>query len=144
MHCMKKLSLYSPNKLDKVGFIAALLCAIHCSLLPLIVVVLPVIGLSLFVTELMEWLFLAFSLTIGITSLCFGFKKHRSYKALIFLSIGFTLIVIFKLIHEHVEKSHGLHFDFYNVFLVFGGLLVALSHIINSYLCNSCERCKIH
>jgi hypothetical protein len=141
---MKKLSLCSPNKLDKVGFIAALLCAIHCSFLPLIVIIFPILGLSLFVTDFMEWAFLAVSLVIGVTSLCFGFKKHKSYKALVVLSIGFTLVVVIRLMHDHTHHNENFKFDFYNLVLGVGGLLVATSHIINSYLCNTCERCKKH
>lgn len=144
MRYMKKLSLCSPNKLDKVGFIAALLCAVHCSLLPLMVVIFPILGLSLFVTDFMEWAFLAVSLVIGVTSLCFGFKKHKSYKALLVLSIGFTLVVVIRLMHDHTHHNKNFEFDFYNLVLVVGGLLVATSHIINSYLCNTCERCKTH
>ena len=37
--------------LDKAGMIASITCAIHCMIMPLVVTLLPIFGLSLFGTE---------------------------------------------------------------------------------------------
>ena len=130
------------KNLDKIGFISSLICAIHCSIMPLLILVLPIFSLSMIVNEMFEWIFLAFSLLIGLFNLCFGYKKHKSYKALIVLTIGLILIVIGRCMHYHVQNQHGFHFDFYNLMLIFGGVLVAISHKINNFLCKTCYKCN--
>ena len=127
--------------LDKAGMIASVTCAIHCMIMPLIITLLPIFGLSLFATEEFEWILLIISAILGVTSLCFGFKKHKSYRAFSFLGIGLSLIVIGRLMHEHVERVNGFHFDLYLIFLVIGAILVATSHWLNNRLCNACSPC---
>lgn len=127
--------------LDKAGMIASITCAVHCMIMPLIITLLPIFGLSLFATEQFEWFLLIISAVLGITSLCFGFRKHKSYQALSFLGIGLTLLVIGRLIHQHIEHLKVFQLDLYLLFLVLGAVLVALSHWFNNKLCNSCTPC---
>lgn len=127
--------------LDKAGMIASITCAIHCMIMPLVITLLPIFGLSLFATEEFEWILLMISAMLGITSLCFGFRKHKSYKAFSFLGIGLTFLVIGRLAHEHVSHFRTLAFDIYLLFLVAGAILVALSHWLNNKLCKSCPPC---
>jgi len=131
------------NKLDKIGAIASMICAFHCTVMPFLVVVLPVLSLSLFVSETFEWVFLSASLLLGITSMCFGYKKHKSLKAFPILASGLALIVIGRIMHQHAIHQKEMHIDLYNIILFSGGILVALSHKINSLLCNTCTKCNI-
>jgi len=127
--------------LDKAGMIASITCAIHCMIMPLIVTLLPIFGLSLFATEEFEWMLLMVSAMLGVTSLCFGFRKHKSFRAFSFLGIGLTFLVIGRLAHEHVSHFRVFTFDIYLLFLVAGAILVALSHWLNNKLCKSCLPC---
>jgi hypothetical protein len=127
--------------LDKAGMIASITCAIHCMIMPLIVTLLPIFGLSLFATEEFEWMLLMVSAMLGVTSLCFGFKKHKSFRAFSFLGIGLTFLVIGRLAHEHVSHFRVFAFDIYLLFLVAGAILVTLSHWLNNKLCKSCLPC---
>jgi hypothetical protein len=127
--------------LDKAGMIASITCAIHCMIMPLIVTLLPIFGLSLFATEEFEWMLLMVSAMLGLTSLCFGFKKHKSFRAFSFLGIGLTFLVIGRLAHEHVSHFRVFTFDIYLLFLVAGAILVAFSHWLNNKLCKSCLPC---
>jgi hypothetical protein len=127
--------------LDKAGMIASITCAIHCMIMPLIVTLLPIFGLSLFATEEFEWMLLMVSAMLGVTSLCFGFRKHKSFRAFSFLGIGLTFLVIGRLAHEHVSHFRVYTFDIYLLFLVAGAILVALSHWLNNKLCKSCLPC---
>lgn len=127
--------------LDKVGMVASITCAIHCMVMPFIITLVPVFGLSLFATEDFEWFLLMLSAIFGITSLCFGFKKHKSYRAFSFLGIGLTLIVVGRLMHQHLEHYKTFQIDIYLIFLVMGAVLVSLSHWLNNKLCNSCPPC---
>jgi hypothetical protein len=127
---------------DKIGMVSSLSCAIHCTIMPLLVTMMPIIGLSLLATEEFEWMLLVGSAVMGILSLCFGFKKHKSFKALSFLSTGLVLIVIGRLTHHHYHTLKIFHLDLYVLFLLSGGLLVSFSHWLNNKLCSSCEPCK--
>jgi hypothetical protein len=128
---------------DRIGMISSLTCAIHCTIMPLVVTMLPIIGLSLLATEEFEWMLLIGSAILGIVSLCFGFKKHKSFKALSFLSTGLVLIVIGRLTHHHYHSLKFFHLDLYVLFLIAGGILVSFSHWLNNKLCSSCTPCKI-
>jgi hypothetical protein len=127
--------------LDKAGMVASITCAVHCMIMPLVITLLPIFGLSLFATEEFEWILLMISAMLGITSLCFGFRKHKSFKAFSFLGIGLTFLVIGRLAHEHVSHFRVFTFDIYLLFLVAGAILVALSHWLNNKLCKSCLPC---
>jgi hypothetical protein len=127
--------------LDKAGMVASITCAVHCMIMPLVITLLPIFGLSLFATEEFEWILLMISAMLGITSLCFGFRKHKSFKAFSFLGIGLTFLVIGRLAHEHVSHFRVFIFDIYLLFLVAGAILVALSHWLNNKLCKSCLPC---
>jgi len=130
------------KKLDQIGFMASLLCAVHCSILPFLIVAFPILGLSFFVSEIFEWMFLTVSLLLGLTSLCFGYKKHKSFKAFPYLATGLTFIVIGRIMHHHAVIQKHFELDFYNILLIFGGILVAISHKINYILCHTCKKCK--
>ena len=61
-----------------LGTYATLACAIHCALMPILVIVFPIVSISLFVTEPVEWLLLILSLFLNLSNLCFGYKKHKN------------------------------------------------------------------
>ena len=127
--------------IDKVCMFLSVSCAIHCLIIPLVIILVPVFGLSLFVSETYEWVLLAFSAILGVSSLCFGYRKHKSLKAFAYLSSGIMLIVIGRLYHSH-STNHGFKLDLFTLMLVFGSLLVATSHYLNNKLCGSCKPCK--
>lgn len=127
--------------LDKAGMIASITCAIHCMIMPLVITLVPIFGLSLFATEEFEWILLMISAMLGVASLCFGFRKHKSFKAFSFLGIGLTFLVIGRLAHEHINNFRVFEFDIYLLFLVVGAIMVAFSHWLNNKLCNSCPPC---
>lgn len=128
------------NKLEKVGFWSSIVCAVHCTLVPVATIGFPIIGFSLVSTELFEWILLSLSLIMGLTSLCFGFRKHKSLRAFSFLTIGFALVVVARLLHEHNSKV-GFHFDYVNCMLILGGILISMSYFINNKLCANCKTC---
>ena len=105
------------NKLDKLGIFSSMLCAIHCTILPIVLILFPVFSISLLTHEKFEWAMLAMSLVLGLSSLCFGYKKHKSFKALSLLAIGILLLLIGKLSHDHYVQSNKIEFDIYNIIL---------------------------
>ena len=130
------------NKLDKIGMFSSLICAIHCTILPIVLILFPVFSVSLLTHHTFEWVMLILTLILGLSSLCFGYKKHRSLKALSLLSVGIFLLLIGKLSHEHYLHNNKFEFDIYNAILGLGGILISASHWLNNKLCKNCSNCK--
>jgi hypothetical protein len=129
---MKSLKMIAP--------ISSLICAIHCVATPLAMAILPYVSISLFITEFYDWLLLSFSLLFNVGNLCFGFKKHKSYKALKYLGIGIGFLLVAKLEHHHEKVHHG--FDPFDVVMIVGAIFILFSSILNEKLCNNCKRCN--
>jgi hypothetical protein len=124
------------DKLDAAGATASLLCAVHCALMPLLVSVLPLIGLSFLVDERTEWALVALSAVLGISSLSLGYREHRSPRALIILGIGLVLLATGRILEERGVEVGGV------AVVVLGGLTLAAAHIVNRRLCHTCEQCE--
>ncbi len=122
------------DRLDKAGATASLLCAIHCAAMPLIITLLPFIGLSFLAHESTEWALLFASAAIGVTSLCWGYREHRSNRALAVLSLGLTLLFC-----DRVLEENGIGWG--AAAMVLGGCTVAASHLVNRALCRMCRTC---
>lgn len=128
--------------MKKIGAWASIICAIHCTILPLIVIILPTAGVYLFVNELFEFIVLGISLIFNITNVCFSYRQHKSNKAVSTLAVGLFLFVIGRLLHHHNHEQTGLQFDLFNLFMILGGLLMAASSFINDKLCSHCHTCE--
>ena len=126
------------SKLDRAGATASFLCAIHCALMPLVVALLPLLGLSFLASEPVEWALLAASATLGSLSLCLGFRKHRKRRVFMVLAIAIALLLAGRIFHEH-------HFGAWGpILMVIGGLSMMGAHLLNHHLCHSCTRCCSH
>lgn len=124
--------------LDKVGFTASTVCAIHCLIMPFILALLPYIGMSFFASSSFEWFIVIISFLIASTSLCFGYKLHKKSNPLMLAGIGFSVIIATRLFVFLTDKE-----DFKAaIFLCVGGLFVAISHFVNHKLCQSCTKCN--
>ena len=124
------------SKLDRAGATASFLCAIHCALMPLVITMLPLLGLSFLASEPVEWALLAASATLGSWSLCLGFRQHRSRRVFMVLGVALALLLAGRLFHEH-------HFGIWGpVLMVFGGLAMMSAHLLNHRLCHACQRCN--
>jgi hypothetical protein len=153
------------DKLDKVGTLASFLCAIHCAIMPLVITLLPLLGLSFLASEPVEWALLLLSAGFGTASVCLGFKEHRSRKVFAVLGIGIMLLVAGRIVHhipfgalEAVDAhhnhnhAHGLETDHAGkgafgpsvILMVLGGFTMMGAHILNQMLCRSCRKCSDH
>jgi hypothetical protein len=121
--------------IDRMGIGVSLLCAIHCALLPLIITMLPLLGLEVFADPLFENAIIFISLIIGITSLSSAFVQHKTRLPLLLMVTGFISIFIG---HYFIAK------DFEWLFLTLGGLTVAAAHYNNWQLIKRCSASSIH
>ena len=72
----------SRKVLDRVGALGSLLCAIHCALLPLVIAVLPSLGVAAWLGSSFEEAFVLFATGLGLFSMIWGYRRHRAVQAL--------------------------------------------------------------
>lgn len=131
-------------KLDLIGFSASTVCAIHCALMPFIIVFLPLLGMEFVANPVIEYIFIATSILIGIYTFKHGYFNHhrKIYPFAIFLT-GLILISIGHfLFHDHSienklvfqSNENGLQEHLFIVIAPLGALLIGTSHFINRKL----------
>jgi hypothetical protein len=109
-------------KLDYIGISLSLLCALHCSLLPLLITSLPLWGLSFLANKYCEAGIITASFLIGVYSLICGYKRTKLTMPLALLAAGFTFILSAQFL---ADESYELKL------MVAGGLLIAAAHFKN-------------
>ncbi len=110
--------------LDFLGFSASMLCAIHCALLPFVMTVGVMGGLSWLNNPWIEISFIIISVVLAMLSLYPTYKKkHANAKPLQIAAIGFFLLFVSRI------SAHGSMYEI--IPIVLGGVLIAISHFIN-------------
>ena len=109
---------------DRFGATTSLVCALHCAALPLVLALLPALGLGFLADHRFEQVFIAFASVLAFTSLIVGFRRHQRFRAFWFLVPGIALLLA------------GVALDYTSVILhavlvASGGILVALAHLVN-------------
>ena len=97
--------------------------------MPLLVAVLPLIGLGFFATERAELVLISGAIGLAIGSLAWGVRNHRSWRAFLILIVALTFIATAR---TAVEGT------FEMVFYSIGGILLASAHLANRHLCKTC------
>lgn len=121
------------NRWDRAGILVSSACAVHCTILPLLVAVVPVLGLGHLFDDQVEWFFVVSTGTIGITAHLRGYlRDHRHVAPGLIFAAGFAFVLLARLFFE----SHRL--GPYAVGL--GGALAAASHWANLRLCRCCSQ----
>jgi hypothetical protein len=112
--------------LDRLGATGSLVCAVHCAVLPLLIALLPALGLSGWLGEGFERIFVVFASLLGVFSLASGYRRHRVLRALGMLLTGLVVLwvaVLYAPLHHSVIP--------HAVAMTFGGTLVGLAHVLN-------------
>ncbi len=115
------------RSLDKTGIWVTTLCAIHCLLLPVILPMLSLMGMSFIGEEILERIILGTSLLLGLVALSIGMRKHGQWFPLIMLASGGFIYA--------QKDSLG---DFGEPFIILAGAgLIVAAHWINLKLVRS-------
>lgn len=112
--------------LDRLGATGSLICAIHCALLPLVIVLLPSLGVASWLDRGFEQAFVAFASLLGLFTLAWGYRLHRAVRALGMLVPGLAALwlgVLFDPLHEAVLP--------HAIVMTLGGTLLGLAHLAN-------------
>ena len=124
---MKKY--FSQELVDNTGACLSFACAIHCMAMPLLITILPLIGLGFLATERAELVLITGAIGLAIGSLAWGVRLHRSWRALLVLIVALAFIVTAR---TAVEGT------FEVVFYSIGAILLASAHLVNRHLCKTC------
>ena len=111
---------------DSLGSVGALLCAVHCALLPFALVLLPMVGFGILASPAFERGFVLFATALAVASLWNGHLRHRRYRAMAILLPGLALLWAGILVPS-VHEAAFLHAGAMSV----GGALVAIAHLVN-------------
>ena len=111
---------------DRLGATGALLCAIHCALLPVLIALLPSLGISAALAPSLEVGFVLFATLFGLAVLVSSYRRHRAVRALGLLIPGLLVLwvgILYPPLHHSVVP--------HAVAMTFGGTLVGLAHLAN-------------
>lgn len=118
--------------LDRLGATGSLVCAVHCALLPMLIALLPSLGIAVWLGEGFERGFVTFATLLGIFTLAWGYRRHRVIRALSLLVPGLLVLwvgVLYAPLH-HALVPHA-------VTMTLGGTLVGMGHLANLRLNHS-------
>ena len=123
------------SKLDPLGFSASLICAFHCSLLPILFTSISTSKFSFLANPSFEISMILVSVFIGLTSLLPSYRQHKNIIPIGALSFGFMMIFSGHfLVHEDLES----------IITPIGAFIVAFSHIINIKYSRMNHDCSSH
>lgn len=113
------------NLADRVGATASFLCAIHCALLPFVIAILPLIGLSFLADHAFERAFVLCASALAMVALVSGYRRHHRSLPLRLALPGLTLLVL------GVTFAENYSIVLHSVLVTCGGLLLASAHFVN-------------
>jgi hypothetical protein len=118
---------------DYIGFVASLLCAVHCILTPLFLMAIPIVGSYFVYSYQVEIIFVLCSVFLAFFSVCWGYRLHtKNYLFMLFSVASFFLISGIFVFHKTMTGF---------LLLGIGGVLLAITHFINYKLCARCNHC---
>lgn len=122
---------------DRIAITVSMLCAIHCLLLPVLLVALPTLSSSIIASEAVHLSLLGIAIPFSLVALNLGCKLHKRKSFIAIGMVGLGLM-IFALIRE----SLGLGHDSEQIFTLLGAATVAFAHIRNFRLCRQFGDCS--
>lgn len=120
---------------DRFAIGLSFLCAVHCLVLPVLLVLLPSLAsLQLDNEAFHVWMVFAV-LPISIYALTLGCKKHGRYRFIVSGFSGLALLVSALLLEEAVGEAGE------KILTLLGVCLIAWGHFSNFRLCQQHENC---
>lgn len=94
--------------LDYTSGIASFLCAIHYAALPLVIGILPALGLAWIGSHEFGATMVLFTIVVGTWAIIKGYKEHRKCWPLIWFGIGIIALVVAEFVlhdYEYIGKA---------------------------------------
>ena len=112
--------------LDRVGAAGSLLCAVHCALVPVVIALLPTLGIAAWLGDSFERGFVIFATLLGLFTVFWGWRRHGEVRALWLLVPGLAALwlgISVEVLHHDVI-AHAM-------VMIVGGGLVGMAHLLN-------------
>lgn len=117
---------------ERLGLMATTVCAVHCALTPLLVSILPVIGLGALLNPQVEWALVTLALALGAATIVPAYRHHH-HRATPLLLFGVGALC---LIAAHTVVGHGSVAEVPTAFL--GAVALTSAQIVNARLRHTC------
>jgi hypothetical protein len=115
--------------IDIAGICVSALCAIHCTVLPLVLTISAFNGFLFLDDPKLESMVLVASAIIGTLSLLASYLRyHRKFSAIGILLLGFVLIALGRVTGNPLTES---------IVTPLGAITIAIAHFSNIKLCRS-------
>lgn len=101
---------------SKLALWLSALCAVHCLLTPLLVILLPNLGASINLSHEAEWIIIGSAAFFGGLAVWHGYQKHHRNRLLVF---AFLLLTPLYILHEQLPV-----WAMIPVLVLFAGLLL--------------------
>jgi hypothetical protein len=126
----------STEVLDRAGMTASIACAVHCAALPLVLMVLPALGLAWLDSAWVDWTMVVVAAVIALRAHRGGIALHRSCLPVGVAVAGILAIMTAICLLKGSATMHYLQAS--------GATMVAGSHWLNRRLCRNCATCCSH
>lgn len=120
---------------DRLGILVSAVCAVHCALLPVLLLLIPGVG-DWFGDERLEWALLSLAGLIALWGLGHGYRRHRSTRVVLLILLGLGLLVT----GRWLETSSGPILA--AITSVLGAGLLIAAHALNLRLCRARRRAR--
>ncbi len=124
---------------DRIAITVSTLCAIHCLLLPVLLVALPTLGSSIVASEAVHLGLLGIAIPISIFALSVGCKVHRRTSFIAIGAAGLGLMIL-GLVSEQLGWGHEAE----RTLTLIGAITITLAHVRNFKLCRQLNDCNCH
>src|SRR5581483_8562853 len=125
------------NRADRIGSVLSSLCAVHCMCMPVLVGLLPMIGLSFLGGHKFEHVACVSMILLAAACVWSGCRIHRRWGLLVLLCAGAAVVLYTQFAGPLEEKE--TRTDWREAVAMFaGGALIATSHLINLKLRARC------
>lgn len=113
-----------------ISSLLAILCAIHCALMPILVSITPVFASWLGGAHWMEWVLVGSALLMGSVPLVRGYLTHGELRPALLLITGFAWIV-----SPHILDMHAWEYIFSGI----GAIFLVAAQIQNMQFTQKCS-----
>ena len=123
-------------KTDKAAIGLSLLCAVHCLVTPIAIVMFPALAVTFLEGESFHYTLLFLVLPISLFSLSLGCRKHGQRDILLLGIFGLFLLSLILLVGEETLGELGEKLS-----TVFGAVVIASAHFRNFKACQE-KKCN--
>ncbi|MBQ4862526.1 MerC domain-containing protein [Pseudoalteromonas sp. MMG013] len=121
---------YTQKRMDQTAIGISMLCIAHCIFLPLLLVLVPSVGLGFLANETVHQYLVCGALVISFVALSIGCKRHNAWHVLIVGLTGLSCLV-FAVVFGHDVLGEMME----RVVTLIGSGLIIACHIRNYRLC---------